>query len=300
MKPDILLLGLAAILLFSGCISSGNEGNTGLVPENHENQPAENNAGGQDENTGIGNGAGGTAAGAGLELQEWKAPDGSITLQVPAEWNANEKKADNCTVNWSIEDPTATKSAYMTNQVMVFKSEEAREMYRLYGLQGIDNVPVSDYLNAEEAVSQVIAPLTGSSNVKIVERDDGMSAIFSQALCIAGLAACDALVFDATYDNKGTAMKGKYFVQTFDLGEGTTWWVNIWGYTSPAAEWENSRLLLEKIFTSVKYTDDWAAKCGENTETTAGIIKEVIKKRQEAAENSAEQWDQYVTGQTGD
>jgi|GEM_PF-2823286 len=300
MKPDILLLGLAAILLFSGCVSSGNEGNTGLVPENHESQPAENNAGGQDENTGIGNGAGGTAAEAALELQEWKAPDGSITLQVPAGWIAAEKKVDNCTVNWSVEDPTATKSAYMTNQAMVFKSEEAREMYRLYGLQGIDNVPVSGYLNAEEAVSQVIAPLTGSSNVKIVERDDGMSAIFSQALCIAGLAACDALVFDATYDNKGTAMKGKYFVQTFDLGEGTTWWINIWGYTSPAAEWENSRLLLEKIFTSVKYTDDWAAKCGENTETTAGIIKEVIKKRQEAAENTAEQWDQYVTGQTGD
>src|SRR3989344_1608709 len=307
MRKNLLLVfaATAILVLFSGCTVPGMNGKIGFIPDGGKNQAGPDNAivpGNStgpvaDENAGE-NSAGIGAAGAevGLELKERKAPDGSITLQVPVGWAAAEKKVDNCTVSWSVNDPTSAKYAYMDNQIMVLKSEEAREMYKAYGLQGIDNVPVSGYLQPEQAVSQIVAPLAGSSNVQIVETDSTMAGQLSAAFCMQGLAECNALVFDATYDNKGTAMKGKYFALTFDLGEGTTWWIHIWGYTSPASEWEEAKGLLEKIFTSVKYSEDWSSKCQENAASTTVIINEVIKSRQAASQNAAEQWDEYVTG----
>ncbi|MCL6089150.1 MAG: hypothetical protein M1530_03230, partial [Candidatus Marsarchaeota archaeon] len=192
------------------------------------------NAGGA---AGSGAGAGGNAAAnASLPFNEWSAPDGSITLQVPQGWTASERAISNCTVNWGVVNPAGTSSAYMINQLMVLKSEEARQMYKQYGLSGIDQAPVSGYLPAEQAVAQVVAPLDGSSDVQITARDAALTAQFSQAVCTVGLAACDAQVFEATYNYKGTAMRGRYFAQAYDFGEGTTWWINIWGYTAPQAE----------------------------------------------------------------
>lgn len=313
MQKNLLLVfvAIAMLLLFSGCTVPGMNGKIGFIPEDGKNlaqanhAPAQTNAAGSvsgnstapaaDKNLGENTtGLGATTQNSGLELKEWKAPDGSITLQVPTGWPAAEKKVDNCTVSWSVTDPTSTKSAYMDNQIMVFKSEDAKGIYTAYGMQGIDNVPVSAYLLPEQAVSQIVAPLGGSSNVQILETDSAMSAQLSAAFCIQGLAACNSLVFDATYDNNGKAMKGKYFATTFDLGDGMTWWINQWGYTSPASEWEESKALLEQIFTSVKYTDAWSEDCQENAAATTGVINEVIKERQAASQDSAEQWDQYI------
>ena len=297
------LVTIAILLALSGCTSPGINEKIGSVPEsdNNETEVGSENISASGTGTIAEQGAGkmpagddGIGAEAGLKLKEWKAPDGSITLQVPEGWNAAEKRIDNCTVNWNVEDPTSAKSAYMNNQIMVLKSEQAREMYKAYGLQGIDNVPVSDYLLPEQAVSRIVAPLGGSSNVQIVERDNELTQQVYNAYCITGLAACNALVFDATYDNNGRAMKGKYFAVTLDLGEGTTWWINLWGYTSPVGEWEESGGLLEKVFTSVMYTEEWQSKCRKNAESTIGVINEVIKNRQAASQDSAEQWSQYI------
>ncbi|MDD5148428.1 MAG: hypothetical protein PHH08_03100 [Candidatus ainarchaeum sp.] len=292
MKAKILPCILIVILIvLGGCTApaGNNQENNSTQPQANDTKPAANNA----DNSGLGEK---TDSGleSGIELKEWAAQDNSITLQIPAGWNASEKQADKCTVNWSAENPEATKSVYMNNQVLVFKSEDAKEIYKAYGLAGADSVPVAAYMIPEEAVSKIIAPLGGSSNVAIAETDYEMSSYFSQAVCIQGLAACNALVFDATYINRGIAMKGKYFVQTLDLGDGSTWWINIWGYTSPAAEWEKSKALLEQIFTSVKYTDSWKAKCEQNSESAASVINEVIKKRLESSENNAEQWDAQI------
>ena len=178
---------------------------------------------------GNGAAAAGTAAGvtganasaqAGLQFSEWKAPDGSITLQVPQGWNANEKQVDNCTVSWSVKSPDGTSDAFMNNEIMVLKSESARQMYKSYGLTGIDSVPVNGYLGAEQALSQVIAPLAGSSSVKVLSRDATLSSQFSQAVCIPGFAACDAQVFEAAFENKGTQMRGYYLVQRTTLARG--------------------------------------------------------------------------------
>ncbi|MFH1306414.1 MAG: hypothetical protein ABIH83_02010 [Candidatus Micrarchaeota archaeon] len=251
-----------------------------------------------DENA-IGAGEAGAkdaGVGGGGAFEEWKAPDGSITLQVPAGWKPSEKQVDTCTVSWAVLDPAGTSSAYMDNEIMVLKSEDARQMYKTYGMSGIDNAPVSSYLGAEQAVQQIIAPLTGASNVRIIYTDDAMSQQFSQAVCIAGFAACDARVFEAAYQRNGILMRGKYFVQTYDFGEGTTWWINIWGYTSPAEGWDNSIPVLERTFTSVKYTDEWAAKCQKNSDEASAVIGEVVKSRQASSEKSAEEWDKYIRG----
>lgn len=243
----------------------------------------------------------GAGAGAGeienSTFSEWKAPDNSITLQLPKGWQASEKQVDNCTVNWAALNPTGTSSAYMNNQIMAFKTEDAKQMYKAYGLTGIDSVPVSAYLGAEKATQQIIAPLTGASNVHITYQDAATSQQFSQAGCISGLAACDAKMFEAAYQRNNVLMRGKYFVQTYDFGEGTTWWINIWGYTSPAAEWGNSSATLEKIFTSVKYTDEWTARCTSKGADANGIIKEVIENRQAASDKAAEGWDKYIRGE---
>ncbi len=232
-----------------------------------------------------------------LSYAEWKAPGGSITLQVPEGWKASEKQVDKCTVSWAVRNPQGTGSAFMNNQIMVFKSEEARTMYKSYGMTGIDSVPINGYLGAEQALSNVIAPLSGSGTVKVLSRDAVLGSQFSQAVCIAGLAACDAQVFEAAFEYKGTAMRGYYLVQTYDFGEGTAWWINLWGYEAPAADWEKSVGTLEKIFTSVKVTEEWAAKCGGSSGGAEGVIGEVIKSRQAASEKSAEEWDKYIRGE---
>ncbi|MFH1391691.1 MAG: hypothetical protein ABIH20_05250 [Candidatus Diapherotrites archaeon] len=303
MKNQIFIVCLVlSVVLFSGCTQQpvegtqdiGQQANTNSLDSTTEadskeevgvggNTPIKNNADAQESSEETG-----------LKFSEWKASDNSITLQVPEGWTAIEKQVDNCTVDWSVSDVGKKNSAYMTNQIMVLKSEEARQMYKLYGLTGIDNAPVFAYMNAELASSQIVAPLSGSSNLQVVETDAEITMLFSQAVCIQGLAACDAEVFEATYKNNGLQMKGKYFVQTFDLGEGTTWWINVWGYTSPANQWEESKAVLEEIFTSVKYTEDWAAKCKSNTDTTSSIISEIVRKRQESAEKTTTEWDNYI------
>lgn len=286
-----VLVALFAAFIISGCVTP--ETNAPL-PENQNLAdtnaplapgPDNNNNTNPSPETGLG-----SNEETGMQLSDWNASDNSITLKTPAGWTATEKQVDNCTVNWSVSDSTATKTAYMNNQILVFKSEDAREIYRTYGMQGVDQFPVSGYLVPEEAVSKIVAPLGGSSNVQITEMDTELSGQFSQAVCISGLAGCNALVFDATYENNGNSMKGKYFVQTIDLGDGYTWWINIWGYTSKASEWEESKELLETIFTSVQYTSDWSAKCQQNTNTTSSVIQEVIKKRQESMDNTVQQW----------
>lgn len=244
------------------------------------------------------NGSGaGAGEGAGAVFKEWKAPDGSITLQVPEGWKANEKQADRCSVNWAVRNPAGTSSAFMTNQIMVLKSESARQIYKTYGLTGIDSVPVAGYANAEQALSGVVARLSGAANVKVLGRDAALSSQFSQAACISGLAACDAQVFEAASSYNGTLMRGYYLVQTYDFGEGATWWINLWGYETPAADWEKSVGIVEKIFTSLSVTDEWAAKCGKSQAGAEIAINEVIKSRQAASEKSAAEWDKYIRGE---
>lgn len=237
------------------------------------------------------------AGGQGSASSEWKAPDGSITLQVPKGWAASERLTDNCTVSWEVRDAAGTSSAFMNNQVIVFKSENARQMYKAYGMAGIGNAPVGGYLGAEQALSQIIAPLSGSSNVKVLSRDAALSAQFSQAACIPGLAACDARVFEAAFNYKGVLMRGYYLVQAYDFGDGTTWWINLWGYEAQASDWEKSAGTLERIFTSVKATDKWAARCGASSGGAEGVINEVIRSRQASSEKSAEEWGKYIRGE---
>ncbi|MFH1225617.1 MAG: hypothetical protein V1676_07520 [Candidatus Diapherotrites archaeon] len=299
---------LAAALLLFGCAAtedggagtaeqaSAGLGSAGTAADAAGTATAEAGKGAAGEPAGMGAAEETAAAAAGTQFSEWKAPDGSITLQVPAGWKATEKQVDTCTVNWSVENAAGTSSAYMANQILVFKSEDARQIYKAYGMSGIDSTPVSDYLGAEAASAQVVAPLSGSGSLQVTARDDALTQQFLQAVCISGLAACDASVFEATYENNGTSMRGKYLVQSFDLGDGMTWWVNVWGYTAPATEWGASKGTLEEIFTSVKYTEGWAAKCGQNAASTTGVIDEVIRSRQEASGKSAEEWDEYIRG----
>ncbi|MCX6771274.1 MAG: hypothetical protein NTX79_04420 [Candidatus Micrarchaeota archaeon] len=231
-----------------------------------------------------------------LSYKEWKAPDGSITLLLQDGWTATEKQVDNCTVNWAVTDPAGTSSAYMNNEIMVLKSENARQMYKAYGLAGIDSVPVAGYLGTELAVQQIVAPLTGASGVKVTYKDAAASQQFSQAVCIPGLAACDAQVFEAAYMRNGILMRGEYFVQTYDFGDGTTWWINIWGYTSPASDWDKSSGTLGKMFASAKYTDVWSARCSPGAADASSVISEVIKSRQVSTDSAAEAWDNYIKG----
>jgi hypothetical protein len=244
---------------------------------------------------GAENGAG--AAGAGnLQFESWTAPDGSITLQKPVGWTATERKVDTCTVSWAVTKPNGNMEAFMTNQILVFKSEEARQMYKQYGLTGIDAAPVSGFLGAEQAVSQILIPLSGASGFQILDRDSVTAQQFSQYVCIAGLAACDVQVFGASYSYQGTQMKGEYFVQTLDMGDGTTWWINFWGYSAPAGEWMGAKPVLEKIFSSVAYTESWASKCGNTAGEASDVINEVVKSRQQASEAAAEEWDKQISG----
>ncbi len=303
------LILIAASLLLAGCAGNAITPKAGEISAPAwpgANASAAAGIGGNGAGAGANaGGAAGTGAGAGnaaaanasadaLQFKEWSAPDGSITLQVPQGWTASERAISNCTVNWGVIDPSGTASAYMMNQLMVLKSEEARQMYKQYGLSGIDQYPISTYLPAEQAVAQVVAPLDGSSNVQIAARNAALSAQFSQAVCTPGLAACDAQVFEATYDYKGTAMRGTYFAQAYDFGEGTTWWINIWGYTSPAAEWDKSKDTLERVFSSVKYTDAWAARCRQGTAQVDTVVGDVIRKRQAAGDRAAQGWDEYI------
>ncbi|MFA6035525.1 MAG: hypothetical protein WC759_01050 [Candidatus Micrarchaeia archaeon] len=242
----------------------------------------------------------------GVTFKEWKAPDNSMTLQLPEGWSAKEAQVDTCTVSWEVLDPAGTSSAYMSNEIAVFKSEDAKKMYAAYGFTGLESAPVSGYLSAEQAVVQIIAPMTGASEVQVTYVDDEVGAEFEQALCIQGMASCDAKVFEAAYKRNGVLMRGKYFVQTSDLGEGLTWWIYMWGYTSPASEWAAKRPVLDAVFMSAKYTDEWVKKCsgsgaaGTSKSSGAGteqdVIAAVIKERQDAQDRAAEAWDAYIRG----
>ncbi|VVC00953.1 Uncharacterised protein [uncultured archaeon] len=302
----LVILAVVAILMFSiiGCVGPQN----GAQPQgpgpartalNTTDRAQAGGIGSANAGAGTGESAGaGAATGAATapQFSEWKAPDGSITLQVPQGWQVSEKQIDNCTVNWAVTNPAGTSSVYMNNQVMAFKSEDAKQIYKAYGLAGTESVPVSGYLGAEEAVKQIIAPLTGASDVSVTYRDDGMSKQFSQGMCIAGLAACDGQVFEAVYKRNGVLMRGKYMVLTFDMGDGSTWWTNIWGYTSPAADWNNTAPLLESVFASAKYTDAWTARCSYKGADPGVIINDVIKNNQAASERAAAGWDNYIRG----
>lgn len=288
MRLVLLVAAVAAFLLVFGCASP---------PAQQTPQGANQSVSAPVEVVNASAPAGAGAGEAGLSYKEWKAPDGSITLQVPEGWKASEKQVDKCTVSWAVLNPEGTASAFMNNQIMVLKSEDARAMYKSYGMTGIDNVPVAGYLGAEEALSDVVAPLSGSTNLKMLSRDAALSSQFSQAVCISGLAACDAKVFEAAYDYKGTKMRGYYLVQSYDFGEGTTWWINVWGYEAPGEGWEKTAATLEKIFTSIKVTDEWAGKCGASSGGDAGVIGEVTRSRQDAAEKAAEEWDKYIRGE---
>jgi len=302
----LILLVLLALFFFYGCaalVPGSSSKSQSPSQEQQANGPQNAPAQGAPVNAppaGAANagtaGAGAAGEQAGVSFKEWKAPDNSITLQVPEGWRASEKQVDTCTVSWEVLDPAGTSSAYMNNEIMVLKSENARQMYKAYGMTGIDNAPVSGYLGADQAVQQIVAPLTGASDVHITYKDAAMSQQFSQAVCISGLAACDALVFEAAYQRNGILMRGAYMVQTYDFGEGTAWWINIWGYTSPAADWSTSSPLLEKIFSSAKYTDAWAAKCRKNA-GQADVIGEVVKDNQAASDRAAEAWDKYIRGE---
>ncbi len=239
-----------------------------------------------------------TAGEGGLQFEDWTAPDGSITLQKPVGWTAVESQVDACTINWAVTNPGKTSEVFANNQILIFKSEAARQMYEQYGLTGaaIAAAPVSSYLNAEQAIAQIVAPLSDSSGFEVVARDAEASQQFSQEACFAGLAACDAQAFEAGFSHGGVAMRGAYFAQSFDLGDGGTWWINLWGYASPAAEWNASRGTLEKTFASVKYTDSWGKKCGSNADDATGIIRDVVKTRQAASEKAAQEWDEYIHG----
>jgi len=271
----------AALLLLAGCAAPIDNASSGNNATSNANPAQDAGLGGQ----------------LNLTFNEWAAPDKSITMQVPEGWQAAERQVDTCTVSWSVLDPTGTSSAYMNNEIIVLKSENARQTYKAYGMAGIDNAPVSGYLGAVQAVQQIIAPLTGASDVHITYNDTAMGQQFSQAVCMAGLAACDAQVFEAAYRRNGTLMRGRYFVQTYDFGEGSTWWINIWGYTSPAVDWNRTSPALEKVFLSAKYTDEWAAKCKNNANEAETAINEVVKSRQAASDKAAEAWDRYILGE---
>ena len=292
----LAILAVAAVLLFSifGCAglpaspAASNQSAAGQA------SPAQNAGAGAAPAGGAG--AGGAGVPAGVSFNDWTAPDNSVTLQVPSGWQASEKQVDNCTVNWAVTDPAGTSSAYMQNEVIVLKSENARQLYKPY-VANIGQVPVAGYLMAEQATQQIIAPLTGTSDVHITYRDDALSRQFSQAVCAPGLAACDAQAFEAAYQRDGILMRGFYLVQTYDFGEGTTWWINIWGYTSPAADWNASSPTLEKTFTSVRYTDAWAGRCSAGAANASGLIGDVVAGRQAASDSAAQAWDQYILGQ---
>ena len=294
----ILLTAFLVAFLLLGCAQA--PPTQGAQPSSQTNvftdSQGANGTGSGSAAAGTGDGTGQANATAGLQFNEWKAPDGSITLQVPVGWTATERQADSCTVSWAVTKPNGNSEAFMTNQMLVFKSEDARQTYKQYGLTGVDAAPVSGFLGAEQAVSQIIIPLSGSSDFQILERDSATAQQFSQAVCITGLAACDAQVFGAAYSYNGTPMRGEYFVQSFDLGDGTTWWINFWGYSAPAGEWNDTKAALEKIFSSVQYTDSWASKCGKTEGEPSDIIKEVVKSRQKASEAAAEEWDKYIRG----
>lgn len=243
---------------------------------------------------GSGLGTGGPIEGP--QFAEWKAPDGSITLQVPAGWKASERQVDTCTVNWAVNDAAGTSSAYMTNEVLVFKSEDGRKLYKAYGLTGVDGAPVSAYLTVEQAVPQIVAPLSGATDVQIFYTYAAETQQFSQAVCSLGFAACDAQVFEAAYHNNGTLMRGTYMVQTYDFGDGATWWINVWGYTAPASKWDGLKATLEKTFASARYTDAWASKCTSGNVQPADVIGQVIKDRQAASDRAAQAWDEYIRG----
>ncbi|MFA6530088.1 MAG: hypothetical protein WCT31_00015 [Candidatus Micrarchaeia archaeon] len=290
----LISLIIAGVILFSifGCLTQPSSAPSSQPPGS---QAQGNNATGTISQSNI-TGIGGTEQ-TGLTFSEWIAPDNSMTLQLPDGWQASEKQVDTCTVSWSVLDPAGTSSAYMDNEIMVLKSENARQIYKAYGMAGIDNVPVAGYLEAEEAVQQIIAPLTDASEVHVTYIDAELSRQFSQTVCIVGFAACNAQVFEAAYQRNGILMRGKYLVQTYDFGEGTTWWINIWGYTSPAADWNTSEQTLEKIFASAKYTDAWAATCQKNSNAAKTTIDEVVKSRQDASDKAAEAWDAYIRGE---
>ncbi|MFA6907252.1 MAG: hypothetical protein WC263_00315, partial [Candidatus Micrarchaeia archaeon] len=271
MRRVDLAFSLAAALLLSlfGCAGSG-QGAPGAIGQQalsqqqaaNYSQPAQAGAAGNAANGGAG-GAGAQAGAAGgnadapaeLQFAEWKAPDGSITLQLPQGWAASERQVDTCTVSWAARDSSGTGSAFMNNQVMVLKSEGARQMYKSYGMAGIDGFPVSGYLPPEQALSQVVAPLSGATNVQVASRDAALGQQLSGALCTPGLAACSVGAFDAAFDYRGVRMHGRYFVQTHDFGEGTTWWINLWGYEAPEAGWETTSPIAGKIFASANYTE---------------------------------------------
>lgn len=297
-RAVFLLSAVAALLLLLGCAGQQGAAKVYVCADGRQVEDAAlcsapQNRGVSENVTAPAGGAG--AGAAGTAFHEWKAPDGSITLQVPEGWDASERQVDKCTVSWSVRNPAGTGSAFMNNQIMVLKSESARQMYKAYGMAGMESAPVNGYLGAEQALAQVIAPLAGSTNVVVTSRNAQASATFSQAACIAGLAACDAQVFEAASDYKGTLMRGAYLVQTYDFGEGTTWWINLWGYESPAADWGKNDATLEKIFASARYTDAWAEKCGSSA-GASDVIGEVVKDRQAASEKAAEEWGAYIRG----
>ncbi|MCX6769850.1 MAG: hypothetical protein NT051_04195 [Candidatus Micrarchaeota archaeon] len=277
-----------------GSVCCLDQNGNGICDRDEQAQAAQGNVLGGNETGGAGGIAG---AQAGAKFSEWKAPDGSMTLQVPEGWKASERRTDNCTVSWEARDAAGTASAFMSNQIMVLKSESARQMYKTYGLAGIDSSPVAGYLDARQAFLQVVASLAGAKNVQLAGSDAAASQKFSQATCISGLAACDAQIFDASFDYNGTRMRGRYFMQTYDFGEGTTWWINLWGYEAPDGSWENSAGTLEKMFASASYTDEWAAKCSQVSGNGDDVVREVIKSRQAASEKSAEEWDNYIKGE---
>ncbi len=301
MKRLLLFVAVAA-LLFSGCVQQSScpakymKIGTDCCLDANSNGICDRDEGANATSAGAAGGAGQTGgAGSGtdivvngLSFSQWTAPDNSITLQVPQGWTAIEKQVDKCTVNWAVRNPAGTSSAFMNNQIMVFKSESARQMYKSYGLPGTDSAPVSGYLGAEQALSSVVAPLSGSTNVQITGRDTQSSAIFSRGVCISGLAACDAQVLDLTYTSGAVPMRAMYLVQSIDLGDGTTWWISIWGYEAPAAEWDSTNAVLQKTFSSVNYTSDWASKCG-SVAGAADVIHEVVIERQKAADRAAQQ-----------
>jgi len=237
--------------------------------------------------------AGGDAA---LQFGEWTAPDGSITLLVPEGWKASEGQIDSCTVNWAALDSAESSKAFMNNQIMVLKSEDARQMYQSYGLAGVESSPVAGYLQPEQALSQVAAPLSGATNVQVASRDAALGEQLANALCMAGFSACNASAFDATFDYNGVKMHGRYFMQTYDFGEGTTWWINLWGYEAPEADWARASPIAGKILASAAYTDAWVSKCGKSS-GAAGVVDEVVKSRQAASDKAVEAWDKYIRGE---
>lgn len=231
-----------------------------------------------------------------ISLKEWNSPDGTITLQIPEGWKANAVQVDTCTINWEATDPKGTSSAYMNNQILIFKSEEVKQLYKSYGLTGIDNSPVNGYLGAEQATKQIVAPLSEAIDLQVIYKDTEISKEFSQLVCIYGLVACDAQVFEASYKWKGISMRGRYFVQVYDFGDGATWWINIWGYTSPSSDWNAMGPILENVFASVKPKEEFSSKCSKTSSVASSEINEVIKRRQDSQDKAADAWDSYIKG----